>query len=613
MSVLADGYSSYLTYTFDYVKKMLFFDRIFSEGYSICRESSFLTKDFIAKLDNFPLFPYFYNILSADDSINVIKIYNVTSDNVEDLETALISKPEVIRQKAVYDLIPLEKDNIEKYATFQYAYMSGISDLYNKELNFRSFMFDRSYRNFFSSLYADNFCSVGESESAGLENSCCIHLYSIQSYLFNLITSSCNLSSKLLLYLIYFNTYGSSGSRVNNSVLIDSFSSFITSYKNTMSDELIDLVCRSIYGFINVNDLLREQIAVIVKTKLSELSTILSSYLTSVSNNPVYSLSAISTNLLYHIISCNILSKIYNDNTILTQVEVSKYAQVESDTFDNYLAKITTANIEAYLFISYLYKFQHHRFMNILPLCMKEYTENVIKPSGVDTFTLSQFLDIVDKLYDSAPVSDPAHPGEYLFPQSILNYNTLRTYLVNTVKLSPVNYLSQISNAYQVPRFACIIYYLELLDSFFQSTTYETFVRELLEDIFIYLRNNGHVDYDFNWYDYHEVVDIYLKVYMRYKLINSDSGDCLFQTFTDNFTTLFNRVITNTTHSFDPFPPAGSYDISIDFPTAYDMNTMFSNMLSGTTKERMLQFIENMILSVLTREIIYGAFSYFIV
>lgn len=612
MSIFADGYSSYLTYTFDYVKKMLFFDEIFSEGYSACRESNFLTKDFIDKLDKFPLFPYFYNILSGDDSINVIKIYNVVSDNVEDLESALISKPEVIRQKAVYDLIPLDIGDIEKYATFQYAYMSGISDLYNKELNFRSFMFDKSYRNFFSSLYADKFCSVGESESAGLENSCCMYLYAIRNYLFSLMLNSCNIPSELLLYLIYFNTYGSSSSRVNNSVLSDCFSSFITSYKNTMSDELVDLVGKSIYGFVSINDLLKEQIATIVKTKLSELSTVFSSYLTSIANNPVYSLSGSSADLLYSIIGCDILSKIYNDDTILTQAEVSGYVQIEDDAFSNYLAEITTANIESYLFVSYLYKFQHHRFMNILPLCMKEYTENVIKPTGVDTFTLSQFTDMINRLYDSSPVPDPENPGQYLFPQSILNYNTLRTYLVNTVKLSPVNYFSQISNAYEVPRFACIIYYLELLDSFFQSTVYDTFVRELLEDIFVYLRNNGHVDYNFNWYDYHEVADIYLKVYMRYKLINSDSGDCLFQTFTDNFTTLFNRVITNTTDAFDPFPPSGTYDISIDFPTAYDMNAMFGNMFSGTTREKMLQFTENMILSVLTREIIYGAFSYFI-
>jgi hypothetical protein len=99
---------------------------------------------------------------------------------------------------------------------------------------------------------------------------------------------------------------------------------------------------------------------------------------------------------------------------------------------------------------------------------------------------------------------------------------------------------------------------------------------------------------------------------MRYKILDNTTGTRLFQNVTDNFTTIFNRIIQNTTHTYTPYPAAGTYDISISILSAFELNTLFSSMTTGVTLDRTHQFAENLFLSVLTRETIYGAFEYFI-
>lgn len=612
MSIFADGYSSYLNYTFNYINKFATFNSFFEQGYLTCKNTNFLTQDFINKIEKFPLFPYFYNIISDTENLKIISIYNVAADNVENLEEALLSKVDIMRQKATYDLFPERIEDIIQYAYFQYAYMSTVSNLFSRDYNFRSFIFERTYRNFFNNLYSNKFCSVGEATSAGIEDSCFIPLYAVKNYLFNLMPNSCNLSNQLMLYLMYFNTYGPADQRIDNTNLSTGFTSFISSYRTTMAGELVDLIGKSLYNFTDISTLLRNELITNVKTKLSQLPAIFTTYLGTIAENPIYTLMGNSIDSLYSEIGCDVLSKIYNDNDIINQVSLSNTSVVEENLFSSFMNNINSSNIETYLFISYLYKFHYPRFINVLPLCLKEYTQNVIKSSDIDGLTLLEYSTIINKLYDPTPIDDPSSPGEYLFPQSDVNYNNLRTFLVDTVKILPVNYLNTLSTTCEIPRFACMLYYLELLDNFFSTTAYETYVQELLEEFFIYLRDQGHVEYNFNWYDYHEVVDIYLKTFMRYKIISNTSGTRLFQNVTDNFNNAFTRVITNSTHLYDPFPPFGTYDIVIDFPTASDMNSLFENMVSGTSMERMHQFSENMFLSVLTREIIYGAFTYFI-
>lgn len=254
------------------------------------------------------------------------------------------------------------------------------------------------------------------------------------------------------------------------------------------------------------------------------------------------------------------------------------------------------------------------------------------------------------------------------------------------------NYMFETALNNQVPDLAATNYYIYILDEFFKSTVYNTFVEELTEDIFTYLRNNGHVNYDFDWYEYHDVVDVYLKVFLRWKLTdqstrcvlptyknamfkftnNSSIVICanletynlvsvgqyiyssqdtfdnatqilsksisgttysltltsvysgktssqytfayrfnsidvpLFNNVTENFKTLFSKVLVNITS--DPI-----YDIDIVVDNDSDLENLFTSFSSSLSFIRsMHQFSENLMLSALTRETIYSVLSEFV-
>ena len=257
----------------------------------------------------------------------------------------------------------------------------------------------------------------------------------------------------------------------------------------------------------------------------------------------------------------------------------------------------------------------------------------------------------------------------------------------------PTNYIYDISTKYEISKFACITHYLYVLEQYFKSTQYNTFIVELTEDVFTYLRDNGHIDYAFDWYKYHDVVDVYFKVYLRWKLLDqsrrcvssdyvntkykftngssvvicvdkysydsiadgnyifseqdtidkalqvlshsmigleyalnlsapytgqttinytisyvfSTTDEVLFNNVTNNVSDAYITLITNST--VDP-----TYDVDVNVPSDVNLKTYFTSYSkSSSFISSMHQFSENLILSTVTREMIYGVLSEFVV
>lgn len=83
------------------------------------------------------------------------------------------------------------------------------------------------------------------------------------------------------------------------------------------------------------------------------------------------------------------------------------------------------------------------------------------------------------------------------------------------------SYIYKVIMDNQLGNFGCLYYYFFVLDRFFVSTYYDNFVKSLTQAIFVQLRNYGHIDYTFDWYRYHDAIDIYLKTFLRWKLIDN--------------------------------------------------------------------------------------------
>ena len=682
MSTFADGYSRYLTYNFDYINKYTSFQKYFRNSIISLTDPNFMSKILISNIKDFPKYPYFLNAFARTDSINLVKIYNSSMDNVSNLLESMVGVSE-LSKKELYDSIPSSLDNFLAELTFQFAYVSTPTDLYNYDLIVKSFASEYQYRNFFSDLYTPLFHSTNQvdGETAGLEDKSFIYQYMLYSCLYNTISISHNIYSKLLKYLAYINKDSSPTNRIDQTTVLTGFQTFVANYKNNMSIDLAGIIGKSMYDFQNISQTMSTDLSIVISNKLSDGTT---GFYKSFYNfyNPITSLSPINfvaNNTARHLnslISADILSKIYADGNIINQNATLTQVAFEEEVHSGFMNKISEAGLKNYVFLCFLYKFWPIKFLNVMQLSIKEYVEQSIKTIDdnsfeqldygnlFETFTgnyinydnLQVFLDecvsptpelvptiliqhstpaedalftftpgsnevlcsdvdsyniivvnqsiyesgdldnclvrVVEKIapltlkidgnytgmintettaysdvrcefvskepyiwclnrasYDAINVhdyiysaGDNDHPkdsrrisahvihktdgdGDGPFKLCIENEYTglISVYgEVNVYRYTffPTNYLYEVSSNYQVAEFACVMYYVYLLEEFFKSTNYDKFIGELTEDIFTYLRNNGHVEYSFNWYNYHTVIDVYLKTYLRWKLVD---------------------------------------------------------------------------------------------
>jgi len=89
---------------------------------------------------------------------------------------------------------------------------------------------------------------------------------------------------------------------------------------------------------------------------------------------------------------------------------------------------------------------------------------------------------------------------------------------------SSSGYIYNVGLNYNISEFGCFMYYDYVLNIFLNSTYFNTFVKDLTETIFVYLRNSGHISYTFDWFEYHEVIKIYFKTYLRWKLLDKSTA-----------------------------------------------------------------------------------------
>jgi len=478
---------------------------------------------------------------------------------------------------------------------------------------------------------------------------------------------------------------------------------------------------------------------------------------------PIKHIISNTVNHLNSFITVDIVSRIYGDSTIVDQGFADSEKLFETNKYNEYVAKISESQLKNYLFLAFLYKFWPVKFLNIIQLTLKDYTETYIKSTNDNIRTKKEFANVFSYFNDNlinyvnlkAFLDNLVLPHETLitYPPDITglftftpgtssvqcsdlgsynavnvhdyiyafgddrinaghvvgkNLETLTLILDNEYSgsVSATNiqaykytydfsgYIYNIGLNYNISEFGCFMYYDYVLDIFLNSTYFNTFVEDLVETIFIYLRDSGHVFYKFDWFEYHEVVKIYFKTYLRWKLLDKSTlytlptftnakakftngssyvrcadlatynkildGDyifakedtidnacqvlahidstnliiqlvdtytgtttsidtytnvygftstdtVLFDNVTQNFANkLFPKILSNSTFSTD-------YDIDIVFPSATAIQSRFTNFSTSTSFiSGMHQFVENLQLSTLTREIIYSMLTEFI-
>jgi hypothetical protein len=605
MSVFADAYSRYLTNNFNYTIRSKVFRKYFRTSLVFMTDPKFMTKSFIDQIDDFPKYPYFFHPMRETESIDLIKIYNTSMDNTDELVGSMVGISQ-LSKKELYDKIPILSDDILEEVCFQFSFISNSTDLYNYDLILRSFVSEYQYRNFYSDLYSDLYYSTDQvaGDTSGLEDKAFSYEYILYSCLYNVISSSHDIYTKTLIYLRYINSSGMIADRVDKTAMLTGFQTFTNTHQTNMSIDLADIIGKSMYDYQKISPIMMQNLQTIINNKIVNVTSGLYQAFYQLMNainslSPVEIITSNVTNQLNAFIATDIASRIYDDPAIVNQVQMSSETLFEENEFNAYINKISQVELKNYLFLCFLYKFWPVKFLNIMQLTLKEYVEDYIKTTNDYTRTKEDYASVL-KLFCSNYID---YDGlETFLDNNILPMSTLITYPpgtaalftftpgsatvqctniasfaaisvheyiyasgddrtyaghvvskdIATLTLSLDNeYTGTISTAdvqaykysfdtssyiynvginYNVAEFGCLMYYDFVLNTFFESTYYDTFIEELTEVIFTYLRDTGHISYSFDWYRYHDVVDIYFKVYMRWKLLDI-STRCILSDF----------------------------------------------------------------------------------
>jgi hypothetical protein len=800
MSIFAEAYSRYLTTSFNYDYRYKLFQKLFKNSITSITDPNFITKTLLDSISDFPKYPPFFKIFAKTDNINLVKIYNTTLDNTDDLINS-IRNFDILNYKHLYDSVPSTLSELVGEVNFQFSYINSLEDFYNYNKIVTSFISDSSYRNFYTELYSPLFYSSEQTEgdTIGFEDGSFLYQYLLYCGLYNIISTSHNINHKLTAYMVQINHYEEVADCVNSSRQILDFQSFITDYNSVISVDISKIISKIIYEFQNVSPLLLTNLNYIVSSNLDNISTAFENFLTSnVITNYSELLSNYFTAQFNASLSLEMLCKIFNDDDVVDQTSSSTQHSYENDQFANYMDILDENNLKDYLFLAFLYKFWPIKFLNVMQLILKQYVEDIIKPPTSELFTTAEYMETVAKLffenhvdYDNlyTKLNDEICPipeliefqtelevgvefepeiefddpddeleediefepriafetalGRYTFTTNssvvecydVNSYNAVNVgdyiYAYGDNKTSAGHVISKevstlilnleqeysgtdetadnLAYIYQfstseiytslietrsISKFASMMFNIYVLDNFFISEEYTSFIQTLTESIFIYLRNNGHVDYTYDWYEYHTVIDIYFKEFLRWKLIdqshravlpnyknggykfefNSNVVQCLdkssydliidndyifsetdniqyaqqvisheivsgeyflnlsdsysgtttknlfesayiyntsdkllFSTFSDNFDSIVSKLVTNTTNN--PL-----YDIYFKIISESQIQTNMSFISNSLIYNiGMHQFTENLILSILTREIIYSVISDFVV
>ena len=143
------------------------------------------------------------------------------------------------------------------------------------------------------------------------------------------------------------------------------------------------------------------------------------------------------------------------------------------------------------------------------------------------------------------------------------------------------------------------MFFIKVFDEFMESEYYSDFATNLYEDIFIILRNKGHVDNSFNWNSCQILFDLFFRSFIRSKIADNQ----IFYNLKNNYTNVYEMILR--TGTGDPL-----YQTSINFETER-IKSLYGNLVTSHF-DKIHYFIESIYLSSLTYSINSDMLSYFL-
>ncbi len=560
MSTLARRYSSYLTSTYNYKEIIIDWSYFFNDINE--KIEIVLNNDTTNSLNKYPIYETSSKTIYSLLNYNLMKIYNISPDDINHLLDS-INKQNVLTLKHTTDKSPILKDNYILDYHLQMTYHTDLDELYNERENFNP-KTEKNRRVFYPKLFNPSYNTY-------LEEGSYIQQLTIQSLFTQTYINSVDFMSKSTFYF-------SENDIINKTEIQDEFTSYINRNLFVMSEDITSLTLKTVYQFPNVSENLKQLVAKEIEPEIEKLKDLFNTFTDLTLNDPIFDMCQLYNKALSNIISTEVLKDTFHNGMYFDQYLVERdLILFEDDLMKTYLDNITSSNIKEYFYLLYLYKFWPFKFLNVIPYVLRDYVEHFLKPEEENSILPQQFKSYLKQI------------------KSTTNFTNLSMYLNSHVNNT---YLNTIEETFNVSHFVSTIFFIKHFDRFFNLKDYDTIIHDILNKIYITLRDNGHISEDQDWYFNNKVINIYLKSLFRADICDNKMLNNLF----DNFTEHISLLLRNNTHD-------SKYNITCNF-SDYKIEKSFDNIISYSDNLNLT--FENHVTSSLICELTFNYTSYFL-
>lgn len=470
-----------------------------------------ISLNFKRTFDDYPRYPYYFKYIERTGLYNLLKIKQITLDSVNQLVDSIDS--DTISLKPMLDGYPVNKDDFIYDINLQLTYFTNQSNLYD---------FLKFFLNFYGQEENDNICYYLMGPSFHDNTDACEFSQQVvmMYYLIQLIPRITNFGTQ-------FSDFLSNENIFEDTEILTSFNSFVDTQEDDISSHLCQIVCRNVYNMINISDVIINLVKDSVLENIGVLKTKFQSFLSLRGSSFSVDIDKDIRNSIYHTVVLNLLKEITDpEQDVLNDIYASGFSdsngRTEETIISEYLEKVTEYNIGPFLFLSYLYKFWPIKFLNVLSIILKNFTERKI--------VLSSDIYLTDTTVKS-----------YIqyFRTNGLDITNLSTVLAS--ELNSTNVLDWI-NEYEIPKFATAMRFTNLFDTFLDSDGFEDFVVLILMEIQNVLVDSGFVSSSLNYYNGFYLLKLYFKTLFRSKLYSDELFDDLIVNLGDSLESVFTNT-----------------------------------------------------------------------
>lgn len=514
-SVLNNTFWFYLFSLLDFENRLKVKNNEFAEIIKEIDEKDYLDYDFLDSYSNYPKYPNDFRPIVNLNKYNILEIYNAYS-STNDFLLASINNENILNYKNTLDTIPITK--ISNDVRVQTIFFQ---DMYNGILET-----DQVINPFFStSRNSYIFKQFGYQLPSSESNFSFIAAYALYQFLFTNMKPILDMYNKVQVYALpYMDAV--------NYTYQESLDKYIDSNLDTLTKQISEFVLNYVYKitlptgefFNNVQEIVKKNIdsklRTSIKNYLRNQDTMVLSNVKAISQGVYSKLSEILIQDLINYTEGSSISEVINEelNDHLIKFEIEK--------FNKRLSNYTENNFKPYSYLIFMYNRTPLKFLNVLQLVLKFYTEHEIKLIDDYDFTEIELRSYFNTLFKKSSNSINYDNIIPLLSQSITT-DLISSILIDDYTLS---YMFRANMAYYI-------------DTFFESANYDEVINSILDDVFKYLKNDLQISYKYDYYENRLLIELFLRLLLRRDTLNGkmfvDRENELFELFDiylNNFT-----------------------------------------------------------------------------